>query len=91
MHTNNATKLHYWCAMLLINLIHMMIRRTTNSFRLSRNIPQRWLMLSLVGSCWLSAVAFAQVEDTRKMMRMMNDKNAMAKMMRSMPKGAPGR
>ncbi len=47
-----------------------MIRRTTNSFRLSRNIPQRWLMLSLVGSCWLSAVAFAQVEDTRKMIRM---------------------
>ncbi|HND36966.1 MAG TPA: Plug domain-containing protein, partial [Nitrosomonas sp.] len=70
MHTNNATKLHYWCAMLLINLIHMMIRRTTNSFRLSRNIPQRWLILSLVGSCWLSAVAFAQVEDTRKMIRM---------------------
>lgn len=47
-----------------------MIRRTTNSFRLSRNTPQRWLMLSLVGSCWLSAVAFAQVEDTRKMIRM---------------------
>ena len=70
MHTNNATKLHYWCAMLLINLIHMMIRRTTNSFRLSRNTLQRWLMLSLVGSCWLSAVAFAQVEDTRKTIRM---------------------
>lgn len=32
-----------------------------------------------------------QFEETRKMMRMMNDKNAMAKMMRSMPKGAPGR
>ncbi len=28
-----------------------------------------------------------QFEDTRKMMRMMNDKNAMAKMMRAMPKG----
>ena len=27
-----------------------------------------------------------QFEDTRKMMRMMNDKNAMAKMMRAMPK-----
>ena len=32
-----------------------------------------------------------QFEETRKMMRMMNDKNAMAKMMRSMPKGMPGR
>ncbi len=32
-----------------------------------------------------------QFEDTRKMMRMMNDKNAMAKMMRAMPKGMPGR
>ncbi len=31
-----------------------------------------------------------QFEDTRKMMRMMNDKNAMAKMMRSMPKGMTG-
>jgi len=31
-----------------------------------------------------------QFEDTRKMMRMMNDKNAMSKLMRSMPKGAPG-
>jgi signal recognition particle subunit SRP54 len=31
-----------------------------------------------------------QFEETRKMMRMMNDKNAMAKMMRNMPKGAPG-
>jgi signal recognition particle subunit SRP54 len=30
-----------------------------------------------------------QFEDTRKMMRMMNDKNAMSKMMRSMPKGMP--
>lgn len=30
-----------------------------------------------------------QFEDTRKMMRMMNDKNAMAKMMRAMPKGMP--
>ena len=30
-----------------------------------------------------------QFEETRKMMRMMNDKNAMAKMMRSMPKGMP--
>ncbi|MGZ3885640.1 MAG: signal recognition particle protein, partial [Bacteroidia bacterium] len=27
-----------------------------------------------------------QFEDTRKMMRMMNDKNAMSKMMRNMPK-----
>ena len=32
-----------------------------------------------------------QFEETRKMMRMMNDKNAMAKMMQRMPKGAPGR
>jgi signal recognition particle subunit SRP54 len=32
-----------------------------------------------------------QFEDTRKMMRMMNDKNAMAKMMRAMPKGMPPR
>lgn len=32
-----------------------------------------------------------QFEDTRKMMRMMNDKNAMSKMMRAMPKGMPGR
>jgi signal recognition particle subunit SRP54 len=32
-----------------------------------------------------------QFEDTRKMMRMMNDKNAMAKMMRAMPKGMSGR
>lgn len=31
-----------------------------------------------------------QFEDTRKMMRMMNDKNAMAKLMRSMPKGMAG-
>ena len=31
-----------------------------------------------------------QFEDTRKMMRMMNDKNAMAKMMRAMPKGMAG-
>lgn len=31
-----------------------------------------------------------QFEETRKMMRMMNDKNAMAKLMRSMPKGMPG-
>ncbi|MCW3077910.1 MAG: signal recognition particle protein [Bacteroidetes bacterium] len=31
-----------------------------------------------------------QFEDTRKMMRMMNDKNAMAKLMRSMPKGMMG-
>src|SRR3954471_11944600 len=31
-----------------------------------------------------------QFEDTRKMMRMMNDKNAMSKMMRNMPKGMPG-
>ncbi len=31
-----------------------------------------------------------QFEDTRKMMRMMNDKNAIAKMMRNMPKGAMG-
>lgn len=30
-----------------------------------------------------------QFDETRKMMRMMNDKNAMAKMMRSMPKGMP--
>lgn len=30
-----------------------------------------------------------QFEDTRKMMRMMNDKNAMSKLMRSMPKGMP--
>jgi len=30
-----------------------------------------------------------QFEETRKMMRMMNDKNAMAKMMRAMPKGMP--
>ncbi|MES2681696.1 MAG: signal recognition particle protein [Bacteroidota bacterium] len=30
-----------------------------------------------------------QFEDTRKMMRMMNDKNAMSKMMRNMPKGMP--
>jgi len=30
-----------------------------------------------------------QFEETRKMMRMMNDKNAMAKMMRNMPKGMP--
>ena len=28
-----------------------------------------------------------QFEDTRKMMRMMNDKNAMSKLMRNMPKG----
>lgn len=32
-----------------------------------------------------------QFEDTRKMMRMMNDKNAMSKLMRNMPKGMPGR
>lgn len=32
-----------------------------------------------------------QFEETRKMMRLMNDKNAMAKLMRSMPKGMPGR
>lgn len=32
-----------------------------------------------------------QFEDTRKMMRMMSDKNAMAKMMRAMPKKMPGR
>lgn len=32
-----------------------------------------------------------QFEDTRKMMRMMNDKNAMAKMMRAMPGGMPKR
>jgi signal recognition particle subunit SRP54 len=31
-----------------------------------------------------------QFEDTRKMMRMMNDKNAMAKLMRNMPKGMTG-
>ncbi|MDX2174539.1 MAG: signal recognition particle protein [Bacteroidota bacterium] len=31
-----------------------------------------------------------QFEDTRKMMRMMNDKNAMAKLMRNMPKGMAG-
>lgn len=31
-----------------------------------------------------------QFEDTRKMMRMMNDKNAMAKLMRNMPKGMMG-
>ena len=31
-----------------------------------------------------------QFEETRKMMRMMSDKNAMAKMMRNMPKGMPG-
>jgi signal recognition particle subunit SRP54 len=31
-----------------------------------------------------------QFEETRKMMRMMSDKNAMTKMMRNMPKGAPG-
>jgi len=31
-----------------------------------------------------------QFEDTRKMMRMMNDKNSMAKLMRSMPKGMMG-
>jgi signal recognition particle subunit SRP54 len=31
-----------------------------------------------------------QFEETRKMMRMMNDKNAMAKMMRAMPKGMSG-
>jgi signal recognition particle subunit SRP54 len=31
-----------------------------------------------------------QFEETRKMMRMMNDKNAMSKLMRSMPKGMPG-
>lgn len=31
-----------------------------------------------------------QFEETRKMMRMMNDKNAMAKLMRNMPKGMPG-
>ena len=30
-----------------------------------------------------------QFDETRKMMRMMNDKNAMAKMMRNMPKGMP--
>ena len=30
-----------------------------------------------------------QFEDTRKMMRMMNDKNAMSKMIRNMPKGMP--
>lgn len=30
-----------------------------------------------------------QFDETRKMMRLMNDKNAMAKMMRSMPKGMP--
>ncbi|HOZ86997.1 MAG TPA: signal recognition particle protein, partial [Bacteroidia bacterium] len=30
-----------------------------------------------------------QFEDTRKMMRMMNDKNAMSKLMRNMPKGMP--
>jgi signal recognition particle subunit SRP54 len=32
-----------------------------------------------------------QFEDTRKMMRMMNDKNAMSKLMRTMPKGMPKR
>jgi signal recognition particle subunit SRP54 len=32
-----------------------------------------------------------QFEDTRKMMRMMSDKNAMSKMMRAMPKGMPKR
>jgi signal recognition particle subunit SRP54 len=32
-----------------------------------------------------------QFEETRKMMRMMSDKNAMSKMMRNMPKGMPGR
>lgn len=32
-----------------------------------------------------------QFEDTRKMMRMMNDKNAMSKLMRNMPKGMPKR
>src|SRR5687768_2756497 len=32
-----------------------------------------------------------QFEETRKMMRMMNDKNAMSKMMRNMPKGIPKR
>ena len=32
-----------------------------------------------------------QFEDTRKMMRMMSDKNAMSKMMRAMPKGMPRR
>jgi len=31
-----------------------------------------------------------QFEDTRKMMRMMNDKNAMSKLMRNMPKGMAG-
>jgi signal recognition particle subunit SRP54 len=31
-----------------------------------------------------------QFEDTRKMMRMMNDKNAMSKLMRNMPKGMMG-
>lgn len=31
-----------------------------------------------------------QFEETRKMMRMMNDKNAMSKLMRNMPKGMPG-
>jgi signal recognition particle subunit SRP54 len=31
-----------------------------------------------------------QFEDTRKMMRMMNDKNAMSKLMRNMPKGITG-
>jgi signal recognition particle subunit SRP54 len=31
-----------------------------------------------------------QFEDTRKMMRMMNDKNAMSKMMRNIPKGMSG-
>jgi signal recognition particle subunit SRP54 len=31
-----------------------------------------------------------QFEDTRKMMRMMNDKNAMTKLMRNMPKGMGG-
>jgi signal recognition particle subunit SRP54 len=31
-----------------------------------------------------------QFEDTRKMMRMMNDKNAMSKLMRNMPKGMTG-
>lgn len=52
------------------NLIHSMIKRTTNGFQLNSNILKCWLIISLSSSCWLSAVAFAQVEDTRKMIKM---------------------
>lgn len=47
----------------------MMVKRTENSFR-SNALLTYWLIFSLLGSCWLSTTAFAQVGDTKKMIRM---------------------